>query len=707
MPNPSFPWPRRAKSQRQPRHRWADEDASPQIAEFDDDEEGEEKRVNGNWRREEPERPLMEVAKTSDLECGGVDMGLSINVVVKHIYPKKGELKVGMVVNSEDQAYNLYNRYALGTGFSIRREKYICKSGTKEIKGRVFICSKEGKFENLLPYEQRKTHRLDTRTECKASITFDVSDDMWVVSKFLPDHTHPLVPPEQRRFLRSGRKIIASSKDLIHSMTSVGISPSRVYAYMSKEVGGVKNMAMGNKAPKTIFTNQDHAMANAVKKVFPNTCHRLCTWHISKNATQHIAHLYAQKGFKDKFIYLMTYCESEEEFESTWKEMINEWGISENTWLKRLYELRQKWSPAFSLYNSSHEFKNCLMYKVVGFARIGMQNMYKLRRRGSNREHVVQFDPFELTVLCDCFKFESMGLLCRHSLFVLNSIAEVHKIPEQYILKRWTKGAKKGVAVEGKPSQNSEKSSMNLRLRNLMRRALKVISLGAENDEKEGVAYKHLNLAEEEMHNLDNKKNMRGSCDLQQIDEDDEITGSTGGIRVLDPTPKWPKGATYGRQNGPLEKRRRKNSKETVSGHAYLVCDPLESPHDKFVLSSHGFSQPNPIDVYSSSSKNDCWKRVFSPLKDYDRGGVFWNGAIHWLTQPNVLSRFGVDGDVMKLETKPLRSLVFKYLGKCGGSLILIESSSSADKGLRILEMDKDYCGWNVKFLVDPRPLIS
>ncbi|KAF7146141.1 hypothetical protein RHSIM_Rhsim04G0143000 [Rhododendron simsii] len=430
---------------------------------------------------------------------------------------------------------------------------------------------------------------------------------------------------------------------------------------------------MGNKALKTVFTNQDHAMANAVK-VFPNTCHPLCTWHISKNATQQIAHLYAQKGFKDKLIYLMKYCELEEEFESTWKEMINEWGISENIWLKRLYELRQKWSPAFSKtmtfiefvhhyddnitnmreeeneddYNSSHgkpllflpqheilkhasewyttrifnmfqdEFKNCLMYKVVGSTRIGMQNMYKLRRRGSNREHVVQFDPFELTVLCDRFKFESMGLLCRHALFALNSIAEVHKIPERYILKRWTTGAKKGVAVEGKPSQNSEKSSMNLRLRNLMRRALKVMSLGAENDEKEGVAYKHLNLAEEEMHNLDNIKNMRGSCDLQQIDEDDEITGSTGGIQVLDPTPKWPKGATYGRQNGPLEKRRRKNSKETGT-------------------SASGF---------------------------------------HAIGGPTI-----------------------SYFNN--------QSSSSADKGLRILEMDKDYCGWNVKFLVDLRPLIA
>lgn len=67
---------------------------------------------------------------------------------------------------------------------------------------------------------------------------------MWVVSKFITDHTHPTCATGAKRgFLRSGRKITESSKDLIHSMTSVGISASKVYAYMSKEVGGVKNMA--------------------------------------------------------------------------------------------------------------------------------------------------------------------------------------------------------------------------------------------------------------------------------------------------------------------------------------------------------------------------------------------------------------------------------------------------------------------------------
>ena len=39
--------------------------------------------------------------------------------------------------------------------------------------------------------------------------------------------------------------------------------------------------------------------------------------------------------------------------------------------------------------------------------------------------------------------FETLGLLCRHVLRIL-IVKNVTKLPVQYILKRWTKDAKKG-----------------------------------------------------------------------------------------------------------------------------------------------------------------------------------------------------------------------------------------------------------------------
>ncbi|XP_048137295.1 protein FAR1-RELATED SEQUENCE 5-like isoform X2 [Rhodamnia argentea] len=106
--------------------------------------------------------------------------------------------------------------------------------------------------------------------------------------------------------------------------------------------------AMGNKAPKTIFTDQDHAMANAVKTVLPNTDHRLCVWHIGKNAAHHIAHLLGKPSFHDKYWHRLLYqCESEFEMENNWKAMCHEWNLEDNKWLADMYRLRHKWCPAF------------------------------------------------------------------------------------------------------------------------------------------------------------------------------------------------------------------------------------------------------------------------------------------------------------------------------------------------------------------------
>ena len=46
-----------------------------------------------------------------------------------------------------------------------------------------------------------------------------------------------------------------------------------------------------DKKPKTIFTDQDPAMAKALNEVMPNTWHGLCTWHIIQNGIKHLGNL--------------------------------------------------------------------------------------------------------------------------------------------------------------------------------------------------------------------------------------------------------------------------------------------------------------------------------------------------------------------------------------------------------------------------------
>ena len=74
--------------------------------------------------------------------------------------------------------------------------------------------------------------------------------------------------------------------------------------------------SMGSRKPKTIFTDQCQAMINAIQLVLPETCHRLCIWHISKNATNHLASNLGNSEFKSRFNKILHGCESEEEFNS-------------------------------------------------------------------------------------------------------------------------------------------------------------------------------------------------------------------------------------------------------------------------------------------------------------------------------------------------------------------------------------------------------
>ncbi|CAI9275452.1 unnamed protein product [Lactuca saligna] len=45
---------------------------------------------------------------------------------------------------------------------------------------------------------------------------------------------------------------------------------------------------MFRKYPATMITDQDKAMGNAIKKLFPNTHHRFCAWHIKKHELEHL-----------------------------------------------------------------------------------------------------------------------------------------------------------------------------------------------------------------------------------------------------------------------------------------------------------------------------------------------------------------------------------------------------------------------------------
>ncbi|XP_061355329.1 protein FAR1-RELATED SEQUENCE 5-like [Gastrolobium bilobum] len=106
--------------------------------------------------------------------------------------------------------------------------------------------------------------------------------------------------------------------------------------------------AMNGLQPKTIFTDLCQAMANAIKRVLPDSQHRLCLWHIGQNAAKHLSYYLRKSDFKVLFNRCLYNCGSEQEFEEVWSHLVTKVDNSKCSWLKKIYELRANWCPAFS-----------------------------------------------------------------------------------------------------------------------------------------------------------------------------------------------------------------------------------------------------------------------------------------------------------------------------------------------------------------------
>ncbi|XP_074265988.1 protein FAR1-RELATED SEQUENCE 5-like [Silene latifolia] len=111
----------------------------------------------------------------------------------------------------------------------------------------------------------------------------------------------------------------------------------------------VFNESMGDEIrPVSIFTDQDQAIANAIKEVYPTVRHRLCQWHIQQNAISHFGKLKGDRPFQNLFNKCLNGCFNESEFEETWRKMMKDYGLEGHSWFKRLYKHRAKWSTALN-----------------------------------------------------------------------------------------------------------------------------------------------------------------------------------------------------------------------------------------------------------------------------------------------------------------------------------------------------------------------
>lgn len=149
-----------------------------------------------------------------------------------------GELKVGMEVKSDAEAYNLCNNYACRNGFSLRKG-HVRRNASGNIRQRNFVCSKEGFPVDEDLCDVKRCNRLETRTGCKALMRFTVSNGLWVISHINFEHNHELAKPEERQFLRSCRKIFEAS-----GVVDVGRRRMKPLFYLGNDISGDRMLSL-------------------------------------------------------------------------------------------------------------------------------------------------------------------------------------------------------------------------------------------------------------------------------------------------------------------------------------------------------------------------------------------------------------------------------------------------------------------------------
>ena len=77
---------------------------------------------------------------------------------------------------------------------------------------------------------------------CQARMKISLTDGLYCIYEFEPEHNHILASSSQVHHLRSQRKITEAQLVSVENAKAVGISNKATFDLMAKEAGGVENL---------------------------------------------------------------------------------------------------------------------------------------------------------------------------------------------------------------------------------------------------------------------------------------------------------------------------------------------------------------------------------------------------------------------------------------------------------------------------------
>ncbi|KAH9769827.1 protein FAR1-RELATED SEQUENCE [Citrus sinensis] len=363
--------------------------------------------------------------------------------------------------------------------------------------------------------DRKREARPITRTGCGVEFRVAIKDDTsrWVCTHFNGNHNHNLTPPHHVHYIRSHRRLSEADIAAAFSLNAVGVRPSQIHEYMVERSGGYRDVgylrkdvqncldyekrrqlqesdaeaSMEGKQPKTVITDGDKAMRNAISNKFPDAHYRLCCWHLGRNAQANV-----NKDFTVDFRRCMLRPYTEERFEVKWKEIVQRHNVESHEWVMKMYKEKAMWAEAylrgkfFGGMRSTQRSEGLNVYlnhyvniklHLIAFVKqmdrlIDRQReaaaaeaytraMFRLVRdqilqegmliavewKVSEDECRVHIQGTWDTVSCTCLMMETVGIPCSH-LFAVMKVENLEAISRCMILPRWKKEAKVGVTSE-------------------------------------------------------------------------------------------------------------------------------------------------------------------------------------------------------------------------------------------------------------------
>ncbi|KAI9122422.1 hypothetical protein K1719_006262 [Acacia pycnantha] len=379
------------------------------------------------------------------------------------IYLPEGDLSdlepyEGMEFESEEAAKAFYNSYARRVGFSTRVSSSRRSRRDGAIIQRQFVCAKEG-FRNLNEKRTKdreiKRPRTITRVGCKASLSVKMHDSgKWIVSGFVREHNHELVPPDQVHCLRSHRQISGAAKTLIDTLQAAGMGPRRIMSALIKEYGGISKVG---------FTEVD------CRNYMRNNRHRSLEGDIQL-VLDYLRQMHSENP---NFFYAVQEVRADYDTMNTLPIL-----RTPSPMEKQASELY----PRKIFMRFQEELVGTLTFMASKAEDDGEVITYHVAKFGEDHKaYYVKFNVLEMKATCSCQMFEFSGLLCRHVLAVFR-VTNVLTLPSHYILKRWTRNAKSNVILEDHSTDvyTYYLESHTVRYNTLRHEALKFVDEGAK-----------------------------------------------------------------------------------------------------------------------------------------------------------------------------------------------------------------------------------